>query len=790
MQRRIAFCWAFIDGTRIIGLKCYDVINKNLSVNNAAGGLVSDWCQASGAHSQGANYSYDAARTPWRIAVDYAWYGNANAKAYSKKSSDFVRVTLGGSQNVKDGYTQSGSVISSYHNSTFTGAFACAAMGGDNQSHLDNSYADLRGINDANSYFNQSLKTLYLFLLSGNFYLPGSSTVITPPPVQSPYGGTAWAVPGRIEAEKYDNGGTLAYSDATPGNDGGQFRTEDVDIEATTDAGGGYNVGYTAAGEWMEYTINVANAGKYDFNFRVASMSAGKSLHAEINGANITGAVAVPNTGGWQTWQTVKVSNISLAAGTQVLRLVMDTDGFNLNYADISSSSIVTPVNQLPVVSITGPANNAGFTAPASVNITANASDSDGSISKVDFYNGSALLASDASAPYSFNWTNVAAGSYTLTAKATDNAGAVTTSSAVGINVTTTTPVNQPPLVSITGPANNAGFTAPASVNITANASDADGTVSKVDFYNGSTLLASDASAPYSFNWTNVAAGSYSLTAKATDNAGAVTTSASVTVTITSGQTTAGCITEAVPDAAQWVVRNDWADQNNGSSVSTADGSLIIKHRQWGNSVLWVIESGKSVSVVSGQTYTLTFDVKNDAVNPVSGIEVGFASAEQWNGAVLAQPAVAVSSGLPSSFTTKTVTITAAVTGNVYLAYKLKWNTQPNTVFTGNLKNISVCTQAAQPQAPAAPAATSTAASSTFVTGANPFVNQTTVNISYAATVPLHLLITDTNGTNVWESYSFQTNQTIGLGASLPIGIYMVNAYYDGNMSSFRIVKN
>ena len=91
--------------------------------------------------------------------------------------------------------------------------------------------------------------------------------------------------------------------------------------------------------------------------------------------------------------------------------------------------------NHAPAVSLTSPADNASFSAPAQVTINANASDSDGTISKVEFYQCSTLLGTDTSAPYSFLWSNVAAGSYALTAKAYDNANASTTSSMVNIVV-------------------------------------------------------------------------------------------------------------------------------------------------------------------------------------------------------------------------------------------------------------------------------------------------------------------------------------------------------------------
>ncbi|HEY6142850.1 MAG TPA: Ig-like domain-containing protein [Flavobacterium sp.] len=198
---------------------------------------------------------------------------------------------------------------------------------------------------------------------------------------------------------------------------------------------------------------------------------------------------------------------------------------------NISSVTLSGATNQLPVVSITAPANGTSFTAPASVLITANATDADGTISKVEFYNGTTLLGSDTTSPYSFSWSGVAVGSYVITAKAYDNLSAVTTSSAVNINVNVSGS-NQTPVVSITSPVSGASFTAPATVSIAANATDADGTISKVEFYNGTTLLGNDTSSPYSFSWSSIGAGSYVITAKAYDNLSAVTTSSAVNITV------------------------------------------------------------------------------------------------------------------------------------------------------------------------------------------------------------------------------------------------------------------
>lgn len=191
--------------------------------------------------------------------------------------------------------------------------------------------------------------------------------------------------------------------------------------------------------------------------------------------------------------------------------------------------------NVAPTVSITSPAANASFAAPASVTFNATATDANGTVSKVAFYNGTTLLGTDTTSPYSFTWKNVAAGNYTITAKATDNGSLVTTSAPVSISVYTP---NVAPVVSITSPVANTSFAAPASVIISAAATDANGSVSKVDFYSNDTLIGTAASSPYTFTWRNVPAGKYSITAKATDNNLAVTASAAVAVSVFTPQAT------------------------------------------------------------------------------------------------------------------------------------------------------------------------------------------------------------------------------------------------------------
>lgn len=201
----------------------------------------------------------------------------------------------------------------------------------------------------------------------------------------------------------------------------------------------------------------------------------------------------------------------------------------SINLGTSGTSRFSTTANNAPTVAITAPTNNTSITAPASFVITANANDTDGSIARVEFYQGNTKLGEDTTAPYEQSVSGLLAGSYVFSAIAVDNVGAVTLSSIVNVTVN----ASMPPTVSITAPATGATFDAPATISITADASDGDGTVSKVEFFNGATKLGEDISSPYAYEWTGVITGSYSITAVATDNANTSTTSAAISVTVT-----------------------------------------------------------------------------------------------------------------------------------------------------------------------------------------------------------------------------------------------------------------
>jgi len=112
--------------------------------------------------------------------------------------------------------------------------------------------------------------------------------------------GSPITVPGRIEAENYGtNGPGISFYDLSVGNNGGVYRTDDVDIEATTDIGGGYDVGWISAGEWLNYTLNVSETAVYQLAFRVAALNTSGSIQVTLDGVPLCG-LPTPQTGGWQ----------------------------------------------------------------------------------------------------------------------------------------------------------------------------------------------------------------------------------------------------------------------------------------------------------------------------------------------------------------------------------------------------------------------------------------------------------------------------------------------------------
>ncbi|MFN6945731.1 MAG: carbohydrate-binding protein, partial [Cytophagaceae bacterium] len=411
------------------------------------------------------------------------------------------------------------------------------------------------------------------------------TVIVNPAIIREPYGGAPWPIPGKVEAEDYDEGANgVSYFDRSSGNSGRAYRNDDVDIQTTSDVGGGYNVGWIETGEWLEYTVEVSKDGKYDFNFRVSSPNNSRSFRVLMNEKVLINSVSVPNTGGWQTWTTVSVKDVALQAGVQVMRIEMLGTGFNLNFVDVKPS--VLP-----------------------------------------------------------------------------------------------------------------------------------------------------------------------------------------------------CVTRDIPLAADWVIRNDWANQNSGSVLTNTNDAMRFTQRQWGKDMAWLIETGKTVRMEAGKTYTISFDFMDDAVTKVVSLEAALVSGETWSGPILVQPAVVMPSGTSADrFTTKSVTITATQTGEFHLAIKQAWSEQVHLEVNNFIKNVSFCEGTVTQKS----LAVSTVEHKSYP---NPFMEEATVVVEYHEQLPMNMRVTDISGRLVYEGNHHATNELIRLGQNWPVGIYIVQASFEDKVVSFKLIK-
>ena len=158
----------------------------------------------------------------------------------------------------------------------------------------------------------------------------------------TPFTGTPIPVPGTFEAENFDLGGEgVAYHDNTLGNSGGQYRpTEDVDIIVSSDTpAGGYVVNDIQAGEWLAYTINVAQTANYRIDVRAASTFSNPTFHIEIDGVDATGSMGLPSIT-FSAFQDVTKGGVSLSQGGHSLRLVADQQSFDVNWISITQETV------------------------------------------------------------------------------------------------------------------------------------------------------------------------------------------------------------------------------------------------------------------------------------------------------------------------------------------------------------------------------------------------------------------------------------------------------------------
>ena len=351
---------------------------------------------------------------------------------------------------------------------------------------------------------------------------------------QLPYGGTPWAIPGVIEAGKFDtfeggSGQNIAYFDLSPGNSGDFRKDESVDAAMNTTEGA--TVGWIDAGEWLEYSVNVAQSGVYSFAFRYASGNAagGGPFKLMLNGQLISSDITVPSTSStvWTIWATKTVGNIPLTAGNHVLRINFSHGEFNLGrmtFARTGDLPYSVPVaNAGNDVKVVLPENTANLNGSAS-------SETSGKTLTYEWtqvYGPTNVTFGNAMAAQT-SISNLREGMYKFKLTVS-NTELLTASDEVLVMVTSTP--NVAPNVSITSPAANASFRQGQEISITAIAGDFDGNVQRVEFYQNDQLIGSDETAPYSIQW-KPAPGIYNLTAKAIDNDGGTGTSPAVSITV------------------------------------------------------------------------------------------------------------------------------------------------------------------------------------------------------------------------------------------------------------------
>ena len=309
-----------------------------------------------------------------------------------------------------------------------------------------------------------------------------------------------------------------------------------------------------------------------------------------------------------------------------------------------------------PTVSIAAPGTGSTVsnTVPVSVNATDNVS-----VSKVEFYVNGTLTATDTAAPWNFSWDSTKAGNgtYTLLAKAYDPAGNVGTSAAVSVTVQNSVPDTTPPTVAITSPTSGSTVSGvvPVSVNATDNVS-----VAKVEFYVNGTLMATDTASPYNFSWntSGLAVGSYTLMAKAYDQAGNTVTS-SVSASIADTTPPAAAITS--PANGCNVSGTVTVSVTASDNVSVARVELYANGTLIGSDTAAPWNFSWNASGCALGSYTLMAKAYDPAGNvATSSVTVNIADTTP--------PAVTITSPVNGSTVSGAVTVSASATDNASVA--------------------------------------------------------------------------------------------------------------------------
>ncbi len=330
----------------------------------------------------------------------------------------------------------------------------------------------------------------------------------------------------------------------------------------------------------VKQSVSVATAGTYRVWSRIkAPSTTANSYYLQFdNGCaiNVGDSNTIPaNAWTWVNYRggtTTNFIDVTLTAGSHQLTYTGKEADVQLDRVLLLGNTTCTPSGVgdncanadavSPTVSLTAPTAGSSVIIGTPVTMSATASDNVG-VTKVEFYVDGAMVNSDAASPYSYSWptTGVAAGVRQISARAYDAEGNMTTSTTASVTLTAGARDTTPPSANLTAPVAGTSVAVGANINMTATATDNIG-VTKVEFYNGSTLLGTDTSNPYSYAWntSGQTSGAKSLTAKAYDAAGNTKSSTAVSVTLTGGST-------RIP-----------GDVNGDSRVNALDLSSLITH--------------------------------------------------------------------------------------------------------------------------------------------------------------------------------------------------------------------
>jgi len=314
------------------------------------------------------------------------------------------------------------------------------------------------------------------------------------------------------------------------------------------------------SGAYGTLVINISNQAIKVASINVTGAAGATTITTNAGSLQLSAAISPTNaTNKSVTWSiangtgqaSISSSGLvtAVANGTVTARATANDGSGVYGTLLITVSNQGTPPNQPPTVLISSPTKSTSYIAPATMTIEAAASDPDGTVIKVEFYQGTTKLGELTAPPYSFTWKEVPEGAYSITAIATDNQNLRTTSGAVTVIVEkSVSVVNELPIVSINSPNKDKKIKKNDNVLIEVVATDPDGTISKVELKNGEITLAELTTPPFNYLWENVDTGNYFLTAIATDNQGAKNTSAALELKVVNSESVTSALINLYPN--------------------------------------------------------------------------------------------------------------------------------------------------------------------------------------------------------------------------------------------------